>query len=106
LFCALIALVPNILLMIVVGVAAASVSNDPYASPAGAGIALIVIGGGLIAVVGHSGRVPCIAVAGRLPHDANFSGLFYLLNLTSIGGIVVLVMTFMPPKPEGQRFDA
>ena len=50
--------------------------------------------------------MPSIAVAWRRLHDANFSGLFYLLNLTSIGGIVVLVMTIMPPKPEGQRFDA
>ena len=97
---------PYILLMIGVGVAAASVSNDPYASPSGAGIALIVIGGGLMAVFGLAVLVPSIAVAWRRLHDANFSGLFYLLNLTSIGGIVVLVMTIMPPKPEGQRFDA
>src|SRR5699024_5263669 len=65
LFCALIALVPYILLMIGVGVAAASVSNDPYASPSGAGIALIVIGGGLMAVFGLAVLVPSIAVAWR-----------------------------------------
>ena len=106
LFCALIALVPDILLMIGVAMAVGSVANDPYASPSGAGIALIVIGGGLMAVFGLAVLVPSIAVAWRRLHDANFSGLFYLLNLTSIGGIVVLVMTIMPPKPEGQRFDA
>lgn len=106
LFCALIALVPDILLMIGVAVALGSVANDPYASPSGAGIALIVIGGGLMAVFGLAVLVPSIAVAWRRLHDADFSGLFYLLHLTGIGGIVVLVMTIMPPKPEGQRFDA
>lgn len=50
--------------------------------------------------------VPSIAIAVRRLHDANLSGWFYLLSLIPyIGGLVLLVLTVLPPKPEGARFD-
>ncbi|KHL05258.1 DUF805 domain-containing protein [Sinomonas humi] len=50
--------------------------------------------------------VPNIAVTVRRLHDANLSGWLVLLNLIPyLGGLVVLILTILPPKPEGQRFD-
>jgi uncharacterized membrane protein YhaH (DUF805 family) len=49
--------------------------------------------------------VPGIAVTVRRLHDGNFSGAFYLLSLIGLS-IVVLILTLMPSKPEGARFDA
>ncbi|RUQ19597.1 DUF805 domain-containing protein [Kocuria sp. HSID16901] len=47
-----------------------------------------------------------IALGVRRLHDANFSGLFYLLYLVPLGGLAVLIMEMLPGKPEGARFDA
>ncbi|SDS04940.1 Uncharacterized membrane protein YhaH, DUF805 family [Brevibacterium siliguriense] len=107
LFLVLIALLPYILFIIGAVMMAASASADPYGggAPSGGGVALMGIGGVLLGVIFLATLVPSIAVSWRRLHDAGFSGLFYLLNLTSIGAIVVLVMEIMPPKPEGQRFD-
>ncbi len=50
--------------------------------------------------------VPTIAVTVRRLHDADLSGWLYLLALIPwVGGLVVLVLTLLPPKPGGARFD-
>jgi uncharacterized membrane protein YhaH (DUF805 family) len=50
--------------------------------------------------------VPGIAVTVRRLHDANLSGLFYLLGFVpSVGGIILLVLTVLESRPEGARFD-
>lgn len=50
--------------------------------------------------------VPSIAVTVRRLHDANLSGWFYLLLfIPYLGGLALLVLTVLPPKPEGRRFD-
>ncbi|GAA4747388.1 hypothetical protein GCM10025783_19370 [Amnibacterium soli] len=50
--------------------------------------------------------VPSISSAVRRLHDANLSGLFFLLSLVpSVGGLIVLVLTILPTNPEGRRFD-
>ena len=50
--------------------------------------------------------VPNIAVTVRRLHDADLSGWLYLLNLVPyVGGLVVLVLTVLPSKPSGARFD-
>ena len=50
--------------------------------------------------------VPSIAVTVRRLHDAGFSGWLYLVNLVPyVGGLVILVLTILPSKPEGARFD-
>ena len=66
---------------------------------------MTAIGGILMGIIALAVVVPQLAISWRRLHDANFSGLFYLLSLTGIGGIVVLVLMIMPSKPEGQRFD-
>lgn len=50
--------------------------------------------------------VPSIALTVRRLHDADFSGLFYLLVLIPyLGSLVIFILTLMPPKPGGARFD-
>jgi hypothetical protein len=51
--------------------------------------------------------VPGIALAVRRLHDANLSGLLYLLVLVpSVGGLIVLVLHLLPSNPAGRRYDA
>jgi uncharacterized membrane protein YhaH (DUF805 family) len=50
--------------------------------------------------------IPSLAVTVRRLHDGNFSGWMMLLGLIPLaGGIILLVLTLMEPKPEGARFD-
>lgn len=124
LFSFLVSLVPAILL--VVGLfglmsSAYSYDYDAYGSgsysadpPAGS-IALLIIGGGLNLLIGLGLLLPSFAIGWRRLHDGNFAGPLYLLVLGSmipfvnyigwIGGIVVIVLTIMPSKAEGRRFD-
>lgn len=70
-------------------------------------------GGGLFAVgviwvllIGLACLVPSLAVVWRRLHDAGFSGLLYLLSLIPyLGSLVVLVLTVLPSKPEGVKYD-
>ena len=51
--------------------------------------------------------MPSLAVLVRRLHDANFSGFFVFIGLIPfVGGIILLVLTILPSKPEGARFDA
>ena len=49
--------------------------------------------------------IPTIALTVRRLHDGNFSGWLYLLTLVGLS-IVVFILTLLPSKPEGARFDA
>ncbi|WP_374008458.1 DUF805 domain-containing protein [Leifsonia sp. LS-T14] len=50
--------------------------------------------------------IPGLALAARRLHDADLSGLFLLLLLIpSLGGLVILIMTLLPPNPLGARYD-
>ncbi|WP_375388042.1 DUF805 domain-containing protein [uncultured Amnibacterium sp.] len=50
--------------------------------------------------------VPSIAASVRRLHDANLSGLLYLLVLIpSVGGLILLVLHVLPSSPAGRRFD-
>lgn len=71
----------------------------------GAGL-LIVGGGALLFLFWLAVLVPNLAISWRRLHDANLPGPLWFLSFTYIGGIVVLVLTILPPKAEGQRFDA
>jgi uncharacterized membrane protein YhaH (DUF805 family) len=78
--------------------AASGNGSDPSA---GAVILLLIGLLVLLAVI-----VPSIAVTVRRLHDAGFSGLLYLLNFVPyIGSLAVLVLTILPSKPEGARYD-
>lgn len=86
--------------MIGLGIAGA----DPYTGEPGIGM---LFPGLLLMLYGLATIVPTIAITVRRLHDANFSGLLYLLVLVpGIGGLVVLVLTLMPSVPEAVRFDA
>lgn len=50
--------------------------------------------------------VPGIALTVRRLHDANLSGLLFLLGLIpSVGGLILLVLSVLPANPDGRRFD-
>ncbi|MBW4041078.1 MAG: DUF805 domain-containing protein [Acidobacteria bacterium] len=50
--------------------------------------------------------VPGIAISVRRLHDANLSGLLYLLVFVpSVGWLIVTVLTVLPSNPDGRRFD-
>lgn len=67
---------------------------------------LLIIGGLLLVLLFLVVLVPSIAVAVRRLHDANLSGLLYLLTfIPSVGPIILLVLVLLPSKPEGSRFD-
>jgi uncharacterized membrane protein YhaH (DUF805 family) len=60
----------------------------------------------LIALFYLAVLVPSIAVAARRLHDAGYSGWLLLLALIpSLGGLVVLVFTLLPPSPAGAKYD-
>jgi uncharacterized membrane protein YhaH (DUF805 family) len=59
-----------------------------------------------ILVITLASIVPFIALSVRRLHDANLSGLFYLLNfIPSLGSLIMLILAVLPPQPEGARFD-
>lgn len=121
LFQFLVTLIPGIFLMIgLFGVFfSAASSYDPYgysnAAPAAGSVAMLVIGGILYGVIGLALLVPSIAIGWRRLHDANFPGPLWLINIAGfipfinyigwIANIAYLVLTIMPSKPEGRRFD-
>ncbi|TDN87285.1 DUF805 domain-containing protein [Microbacterium sp. BK668] len=50
--------------------------------------------------------IPQIAIAVRRLHDVNLSGWLVLLRLLpSVGDVILLVLTVLPPNPAGARFD-
>lgn len=50
--------------------------------------------------------VPSLALVVRRLHDGGFSGFLALLLLVPFAGAVaVLVLTILPSKPEGQKYD-
>lgn len=67
---------------------------------------LVFVGVGLSSLVLLAVLVPQLAVLWRRLHDANFAGPFAFLGLIpTVGGLIVLVLTVLPSKVEGRRFD-
>ena len=84
------------------GVGALAEDGTPQALGAGYWIFTILLLIWALATI-----VPSIAVLVRRLHDANFSGFFAFLALVPfVGGLIVLILTILPSKPEGARFDA
>ena len=117
LFHFLLQLIPLVLYIIglsaMVAATAANVSTDAdgnlTAAPGseaaiGGGAVLFGIGLALLIIIGLALLIPSLAVSWRRLHDANFAGPFWFLSLTSVGAVIVLVFTLLPPKPEGRRF--
>jgi uncharacterized membrane protein YhaH (DUF805 family) len=72
----------------------------------GAQLTLLIVVGAITVIWGLAHIIPQISLTWRRLHDANFAGPFYFLTFTSIGSLVVFVMTLLPSRPEGQRFDS
>lgn len=67
---------------------------------------LVAIPGILFLLWGLATLVPNLALSWRRLHDANLAGPFWFLSfIPGVGWIVVLVLTLLESKPEGQRFD-
>lgn len=50
--------------------------------------------------------VPSISVTVRRLHDVDLSGWLFLICLVPyLGGLALFVLTLLPPKPAGARFD-
>jgi uncharacterized membrane protein YhaH (DUF805 family) len=61
----------------------------------------------LLLVLMLASILPGIAVTVRRLHDANYSGLLYLLTfIPYLGGLAILVLNALPSNPQGARFDA
>lgn len=75
-----------------------------YATPTPGPVS--VIGYILLALWVLAFIVPSLALTVRRLHDVNMSGWMILLGLIPfVGGLILLILTVLPPKPEGQRFD-
>lgn len=122
LFLAIFQIIPLILViagLIAMAASTSSYSYDDYGyssyGPSGGSIALLVIGGGLLLLIGLGTLLPSIAIGWRRLHDGNFAGPLYLITFASIipivnyiawiGSIAVIVLMIMPSKAEGRRFD-
>ncbi|MGK0716345.1 DUF805 domain-containing protein [Leucobacter sp. W1153] len=82
--------------------ATAGLTEEGNAELPGTAIALIVAFG----VFGLATIVPSIALQWRRLHDVNLAGPFYFLALIpSVGGLILFILSLLPPKPEGRRFD-
>lgn len=65
----------------------------------------VVVALALIAVFIGS-IVPWLALTWRRLHDVNLPGPFYFITLVPyVGGLVLLILHILGPKPEGRRFD-
>ena len=61
----------------------------------------------LLLLITLANLVPSIALTVRRLHDANFSGLLYLINFVPyLGSLVLVVLNIFPSNPLGARFDA
>lgn len=90
------------LLALITGGPGGTAADGSYQGP-GAGYVIFSI---ITLIWALATIVPSIAVLVRRLHDGNFSGFFAFLALIPfVGGIIVLVLTVLPSKPEGARFD-
>jgi uncharacterized membrane protein YhaH (DUF805 family) len=92
------------LVALLLGGGGGSIAADGTMAPPSAGS---VVAGLLIGAYALGTIVPQFALTARRLHDGNFSALFILIALVPIiGGLILLVLTILPAKPEGARFDA
>lgn len=103
---ALVGAIVGIALDVLVTVGMVATTSDSYGYSTPTPGPLSIIGYILLVVWGLGVIIPSLALTVRRLHDANMSGWIILLGLVPfVGGIILLVFTLLPPKPEGQRFD-
>jgi uncharacterized membrane protein YhaH (DUF805 family) len=93
------------LAMIILGIGSAVIGTATAPEPNGfgaAGVLLFV----LLVLLLLALIVPNIAIAVRRLHDANMSGALWLLTfIPYVGSFIVLILTLMPSRHEGVRFN-
>jgi len=83
---------------------APTVAADGTVAPPSGGAIVVVL---LISLYGLATLIPHLALTARRLHDGNFSALFIFIALVpGIGGLILFILTLLPSKPEGARFDA
>ena len=88
--------------LIAIVTATGGVTEDGTTEVPGGAIALIVVFG----IFALATLIPSISLQWRRLHDVNLAGPFYFLGLIpSVGGLILFIMSVLPPKPEGRRFD-
>jgi uncharacterized membrane protein YhaH (DUF805 family) len=93
---ALVSFAVSIVLNIITGTTTSSLDSAP----------VLGIGTILGLLWGLATLVPSLALVVRRLHDGGFSGLLALLLLVPfVGALAVLVLTILPSKPEGQKYD-
>ncbi|TAP25236.1 MULTISPECIES: DUF805 domain-containing protein [Micrococcaceae] len=66
----------------------------------------IYLGVALLLLITLALIVPNLAITWRRLHDTNRPGPWYFISLVpGVGGIILLILTLLPSKPEGARFD-
>lgn len=70
-----------------------------------AGLALFAIGLGALILFQLATVIPNLSITWRRLHDGGFPGALWFLGFIPFGGVAVLVLTLLPPKPAGRRFD-
>jgi len=98
LFIALVNLVFSILFAVLGG--KYTPDSDGMIHIEGVAVVIVVIWG----LFGLAILIPHIALTVRRLHDANFAGWFYLFTVFGLG-LVTFILTLLPSKPEGARFD-
>ena len=99
----------NYAVLLVLGILALVAGGTPQVSvdgtvapPAGGAIVVVLI----ITVYSLATIIPGLALTARRLHDGNFSAWFILIALIpGIGGLILFILTLLPSKPEGARFD-
>jgi len=99
----------NYAVLLVLGILALVAGGTPQVSvdgtvapPAGGAIVVVLI----ITVYSLATVIPGLALTARRLHDGNFSAWFILIALIpGIGGLILFILTLLPSKPEGARFD-
>lgn len=114
LFLTLVSIIPTIFIfvgMMMMGYTSAqyasSYSSGSSMSSGSAGGAIILILAGIVMFLFWAATiVPSLAITWRRLHDAGFSGLFFFLSLIPyVGGLILLVFTVLPTKPEARRLE-
>lgn len=94
------------LVLLVTGMVPAGALSSTTTQLNDAGAVGVLATTGLFLVFGLAHLVPSIALQVRRLHDAGFSGFCsFIILVPYVGGLVLLVMSVLPSKPEGARFD-
>lgn len=71
-----------------------------------AGLVITLISALLLFILWAATIVPSLAITWRRLHDAGFSGLFFFLSfIPYVGGLILIVFSVLPTKPEARRFE-